>query len=129
MYNGCGNPLTVARGLRSEAGRLADAAADAQKAADEGLEQAGETVEQVVYNTGQLFANILANPVVDGAYYLRLLEGSKYLDIKNCRGENGCPVQLWDRGASSADNRFVIKKEVGGYTLAMDPAAIWISLR
>jgi hypothetical protein len=113
VYNMCGNPLTVARGVRSEAGQLADSAAAAQEEAA----AVGEAVEQVVYNTGQLFTNLLANPVADGTYYLRLLQGRKYLDIKDCRGDNGCAVQLWDRGTSDADNRFAIKKVIGGYSL------------
>jgi hypothetical protein len=110
VYGDCVNPLTVARGERSEDGRLAAAAQEEAAAV-------GEVVEQVVYNAGQLFANFVTNPVADGTYYLRLLQGKKYLDIKDCRGENGCAVQLWDRGTSDADNRFVIKKEFGGYTL------------
>lgn len=107
VYGGCINPLTVMRGERSEAGRAADA-----------VEAIVEAIEQVVYNAGQLFANLVGNPVADGTYYLRLLEGRKYLDIINgCRGNNGCDVQLWDKGSSSADNRFYVKKELGGYSL------------
>jgi hypothetical protein len=118
VYGGCVNPLTVARGERSEAGRAADAAAAAARAAQEAAAAAAKAAEEVVYNAGQLFANLVANPVADGTYYLRLLEGRKYLDISgSCRGQNGCKVQLWDIGQSTANNRFKIKKEIGGYTL------------
>jgi len=106
VYGACFNPLTVLRGERSEAGRAADT-----------VEAIAEAIEQVAYNAGQLFANVVGNPVADGTYYLRLLEGRKYLDIKDCRGDNGCNVQLYDRGDSGADNRFYVKKEVGGYSL------------
>lgn len=75
-----------------------------------------QAVEQVVYNLGQLFENLLDNPVADGTYILRLLEGGKFLDINGCRGENGCKVQLWSLG-KTVDNRFKIKKEIGGYSL------------
>lgn len=106
VYGACFNPLTVMRGERSETGRAADA-----------VEAIVEAIEQVVYSTGQLFANLVGNPVADGTYYLRLLEGRKHLDIKDCRGDNGCNVQLYDRGDSGADNRFYVKKELGGYSL------------
>lgn len=118
VYDGCVNPLTVARGNRSEAGRLADAAAAAAKAAEEAAAAVGQAVEQVAYNSGQLFANVLANPIADGTYYFRLLQGRKYLDISGgCRGQNGCKVQLWDIGQSTANNRFRIKKELGAYSI------------
>jgi hypothetical protein len=113
VYNGCINPITVARGQRSEAGRLADAAKELSEHADEIVDAAAD----VVYNTGQLFANLVSNPVDDGMYYLRLYKGGKVLDIKNCRGENGCGVQTAAVGADDADNRFFIKKEFGAYTL------------
>ncbi|MGH7307636.1 MAG: RICIN domain-containing protein [Candidatus Rokuibacteriota bacterium] len=114
VYGGCVNPVTVARGERSELGRAADAA----KAAQEAAAAAAKAAEEVVYNAGQLFANLIANPVADGVYYLRLLEGRKYLDISGgCRGQNGCKVQLWSIGESTANNRFRIKKVTGGYTI------------
>jgi hypothetical protein len=118
VYGGCVNPLTVARGERSEMGRAADAAAAAAEAAKEAAAAAGEAIEQVAYNTGQLFNNLLANPVPDGTYYIRLLQGRKFLDISGgCRGQNGCKVQLWDIGQSASNNKFKVKKVVGGYTI------------
>ena len=114
VYGACFNPLTVARGERSEAGRVADGLEFAREKAEE----VAEAVVEVAYNAGQLFANLVSNPVADGTYELRLLRGRKFLDISaSCRGQNGCKVQLWDIGQSRSNNRLKIKKEIGGYSL------------
>jgi hypothetical protein len=108
VYSGCINPLTVARGERSERGRAGDT-----------VGAVADATEQVVYNTGQLFNNLLANPVAPGKYYLRLLKGKKYLHVVgSCYGKNGCVVKLRDLVSGSKNRfRFAIKKEAGGYSL------------
>lgn len=118
IYGGCMNPVTVARGERSGAGVVADTATATVQLAQETAAAIGEAIEQVVYDAGQLFTNLLTNPVEDGDYTLRLLQGRKYLDVSgSCVGQNGCKVQLWDIGKSVSNNRFFIRKEIGGYSI------------
>ena len=104
----CQNPLTVARGERSLGGVAGDIGAGVVDAA-----------EQVVYNAGQLFDNLLGNPIADGTYTLQLLRGGKYLHIVGgCHRQDGCDVKLWEMVSSAANRfRFVVKKEVGSYTI------------
>jgi pimeloyl-ACP methyl ester carboxylesterase len=110
VYDNCENPLTVARGNRSESGRVADAAADA-------LGDIEEAAEELIYTAKGVFSNLLEHPVSDGYYIFQLLGGQKWLDIKSCQGDNGCAVNLSVLGANHSDNRFYVKKEIGAYSL------------
>jgi len=109
VYDNCENPLTVARGNRSESGRVADATAEA-------LEDIEEAAEELIYTANGVFSNLLAQPVPDGYYIFQLLGGQKWLDIKSCQGDNGCAVNLSALGANHSDNRFYVKKEIGAYS-------------
>jgi murein DD-endopeptidase MepM/ murein hydrolase activator NlpD len=78
-----------------------------------------QTADTLSYNIQSLLNNVTGSAIQDGNYYLRLVKGSKYLDVSgSCVGQNGCKVQLWDVGSSTSNNIFTVQKQLaGGYKL------------
>lgn len=91
--------------------RLTEAAATAADT----VSNIGETI---YYEVQSLLANAAGTAVQEGRYYIRCLQGQKYLDVDGpCAGQDGCKAQLWSLGQSPSNNVFRISKTVGGYRI------------
>lgn len=111
VFSPCGT-LDVARGIRNPGAAVGETVAEIAGAV-------ADAIETVSYNAGQLFANASGIAVQEGSYRIRAVKGGKYLDVSGgCfNKDNGCKLQLWDIGKSTANNTFHIKKAGLGYLL------------
>jgi pimeloyl-ACP methyl ester carboxylesterase len=111
VFSPCGT-YEVARGMRHPGAAAGEAVVEAAG-------QVADAIETVTYNVGQLFANATGVSIQEGSYRIRAVKGGKYLDVSGgCfNQENGCKLQLWDIGQSTANNTFHIKKAGLGYLL------------